>query len=126
MKLYAYQFLSRTDIGNGALLAEDIYPIQAPDMKCRIEYLVENRPFETNFITTYPVRQSIGVDQYVDPYVDVYMKHRWPKCISCIANVQTQSNAIPDEEVRKNLLLFIRKAIWTLEERFTEIPQMGG
>ncbi|CAG0989780.1 hypothetical protein ARNL5_03145 [Anaerolineae bacterium] len=103
-----YQFLSRTNIPNVQLGIVKSSPKQRPELLFSISYEICNKPFEINFAQVTPCCPSIGAHEYIDPYVDIYMERRWPKCIKGKAQIQVSSRDLQDSETIRNILLFLR------------------
>ena len=116
MELEVYQFISRKNIDNKPLGIINNSPKQRSDLKFSIEFEIIDKPFEINFTQLIPSRPSIGACQYIDPYVDVYMKERWPKCIKGKANLEVSNSDQTRNEVLKNILLYLRFVCWHLKE----------
>ncbi len=102
MELEVYQFISRRNIANESFGGVNTSPKERPDLNFSIDFEVIDKPFEINFTQVVPSRPSIGAYEYIDPYVDVYMKERWPKCIRGRAKL-----VVPDIDKTNNSLIHI-------------------
>lgn len=115
MELEVYQFISRKNIENQSLGIINTSPRQRDDLKFSIEFEIIDKPFEVNFTQLSPSRPSIGAHQYIDPYIDVYMKERWPKCIKGSAKLEISKSDQADNEILKMVLLYMRVVCWHLK-----------
>lgn len=116
-----YQFLSRKNIDNGSLGIINTSPKQRPDLKFKFEFEIIHRPFEINFAQLISSKPSIGVHEYIDPYVDTYMEERWPKCIKGRAKLNIPTSEQTDNEALKMVLLYMRVVCWHLKEHVADL-----
>jgi len=121
LELEVYQFISRQNIKNRSLGWENTSPKQRPDLKFQFEFEIIDKPFEINFTQLIPSRPCIGAHEYIDPYVDTYMKERWPKCIKGKAKLNVSTNERSNNEVLKMILLYMRVVCWHLKEHVADL-----
>lgn len=121
MELEVYQFLSRRNIDNVSLGKINTSPKQRPDLEFSIDFEIIDKPFEINFTQLIPSRPSIGAFEYIDPYIDVYMEKRWPKCIKGKGNVEVQNDDQRNNEILVAILQYMRVVCWHLKEHVSEL-----
>ncbi|MDT7042079.1 hypothetical protein [Candidatus Nitronereus thalassa] len=123
MELEVYQFISRKNVENRSLGGINTSPKQRPDLKFQIQFEIIDKSFEVNFAQLIPSSPSAGAYEYIDPYVDVYMKERWPKCIKGKANLNIASSEQLDNEILKMVLPYLRFACWHLKEHVADLKK---
>ncbi len=112
-----FQFLSRKNIPNQSLGKLKISPEQRPDIIICLSFELKDKPFEINFAQVIPKRPSVGAFEYVDPYIDRYMKERWPKCLCGSGTIEIpEGSGTLSCDLLRNILEFLRKSSWHLKE----------
>jgi hypothetical protein len=115
MKVTAFQFLSRASLQLGNLGSLRASPRQRPDITCDLSLAIVERPFPLTFAQLIPQAPSVGAAQYVDEDEDRYLSRRWPACIRATGSIQLPDDTdAADADLRRNLLLFVRKLLWEL------------
>lgn len=111
-----FQFLSRSNLQNLSLGTWNVSPAQRPDIQIRVDYHVNDKPFEINFAHVISRRPSIGACEYIEEDLDKYLSKRWPKCIRGDATIACPATDLNKRETLENILSFLRKHLWTWKE----------
>jgi hypothetical protein len=116
IKAEVYQFISRRNIDNMSLGQVNTNPRQYPTVKFSIDFELIDKPFEINFAQVIATPPSIGAYEYIDPYQDVYMSKRWPKCIKGTAKIVIAKDDQKNNKVLEMFLQYMRVVCWHLRE----------